>query len=330
MLPYLNHWTSRLASRCRPNVAVRAVERRLRDVDQPVSSVEDYHLILYEFEASPWCRLIREYTTILDLKVHIRPCPRQTLFLEGAFDAASRFRPEAMRYLQQYHQGTDDLTFPLLVDRTHVDDDSTENNKDPMVLVQSYDILEHLWQRYGQDVLPTAEGTPRPDQTQNATDIPFALRFLSLAGPSFIRSWPTFGVLQTPSLWDEGDSPKELVLYQSEGSPESRLVRETLCTLEIPYLSIPCAEGSRHIPLLPGDNDSSSIPILVDGDNILQGANACQEYLWSNYRDPSAPVPRWWNLPPAKNIGRAGSLGVGAYTAFLRGSRAFVPDRALQ
>lgn len=311
VLQSFHRFSSRLASLCRPGVAVDAARRRSRD------GPPNHHLILYDFEASPWCRLVREYATILDLKLHIRPCPRQTLVMEGAFDATSRFRPEAMDYLRKYH-GTDDLTFPLLVD-------CTDSGSDPTVIVQSYDILDHLWKCYGQDVVPTKDNSkPRPDQRWNATSIPFPLRFLVLGAPSFLRPWPTCGIMKTPSIWNHDDNDKELTLYQAEGCPESRLVRETLCTLEIPYLSSPTGNGSSH--LLP--DGTSETPVLIDGDTALQGANACQEYLWATYRDPNGRLPQWWNFPPKDNIGRDGSVGVGVYAAFLRGSRAFVPDRA--
>lgn len=86
-------------------------------------------------EASPWCRLVRKHTTILGLAMRIRPCPRQTLFLEGAFDVSSRFRPEAMTHLKRYCD-TDELTFPLLVDET-----DAGGTTDPTVVHHSYDIL---------------------------------------------------------------------------------------------------------------------------------------------------------------------------------------------
>jgi hypothetical protein len=101
-----------------------------------------HNLTLYDFEGSPWCRLVREYATILDLTLHIRPCPRQTLFYgEGSFTLESKFRPEAMKLYKQMKRkkhkqnivvdsdgdGDDKneneevdycMTFPLLVDRT--------------------------------------------------------------------------------------------------------------------------------------------------------------------------------------------------------------------
>ena len=136
--------------------------------------------VVHEYEASPWCRLIREYLTILGLTAEIRPCPRQTLFMEGAFTAASRFRPEALRHLQSVGRDENDLKFPVLVD------ESSPNK--PVVLAESYDILGHLWENYSESVLQASDSPSlrrRPDQVMNNPKIPFPLRFLSLAGPSF-------------------------------------------------------------------------------------------------------------------------------------------------
>lgn len=252
--------------------------------------------------------------TILDLKVNIRPCPRQTLFLEGAYNHKSRFRPEAMEYLKSSHH-TDDMTFPILVDRT-------KSKDSPKVIIESYSILEHLWEEYGQTV---EEGQDRPDQWWNAPSIPFPIRFMSLAGPSYLRPFPSCGVLQTPSIWNSNEN--EITLYQAEGCPESRLVRETLCTLEIPYLSVAAGINSANSAEL----GNRSIPILKDGDNTFYGADQCNDYLWKKYKDPSGKVPTYWNmLSTEENLGRAGPWGVGAYTAFLKGSRAFVPERAMK
>lgn len=302
-LSRLDQFASGLASRLRGNIGVLAAARK--------RPPPDHHLTLYEYEASPWCRLVREYATILDLKLHIRPCPRQTLFLEGSFDDTSRFRSQAMNILKSHRQ-TDDLTFPLMVDQTHAE---------PIVLTQSYDILEHLWKYYGQDVLPK-QG--RPDQKWNSSNIPFPLRFISLAAPSYLRPWPTCGILQTPSIWD-GTLQKELTLYQAEGCPDSRFVREVLCTLEVPYLSIPVGERSSNS--LP-HNCMKNTPVLIDDNQTLQGADACIQHLWKTYRDPNGTLPKWWNAQPSPNRGRSGSFGVGAYTAFVRGSRAFIPPKA--
>lgn len=79
-------------------------------------------LKLYDIEASPFCRLVREVLTEMDVDVMILPCP----------SGGTRFRPEAERVLGRKPQ------FPLLVD------DNTDT-----VMVESADIIEYLSQTYG-------------------------------------------------------------------------------------------------------------------------------------------------------------------------------------
>ncbi|MES1924267.1 glutathione S-transferase N-terminal domain-containing protein [Salinisphaera sp. T31B1] len=79
-------------------------------------------LQLYEYEGCPFCRLVRETLTELDIAVLILPCPR----------GGSRFRPLA-RAVGGREQ------FPLLVD----DDTDT-------VLYESGEIIAYLRSRYGQ------------------------------------------------------------------------------------------------------------------------------------------------------------------------------------
>ena len=74
-------------------------------------------LVLFEYEASPYCRRVRETACALDLDVLVRPCPRTTMLSEGTIDPARhRFRAAARDALDA-HAGRDaPLRFPLLVD----------------------------------------------------------------------------------------------------------------------------------------------------------------------------------------------------------------------
>jgi hypothetical protein len=377
-------------------------------------------LTLYDFEGSPWCRLVREYATILDLPLEIRPCPRETLLYgEGAFSSKSRFRSEAMNWYQTKYPNCDHLTFPLLVDQTNHKNKNKnktitppknnykiiDNNDDNVVIInESYDILCHLWEQYGSTVIPTTttdddddddnnsnnnKVSHRPDQMMNSSSLPFIIRFLSLAGPSYLRPWPRCGVMRFPSLYTA--SIAKITLYGSEGCPESRLVREVLCSLEIPYRSVPVADGSSNAlpiiqhhtmytnddaPIGNGNNSSSSnnnnnnnnmnppiqIPILEvdctvskDKDNSYSssrssklihriGAKECVDYLRDTYYDDqnqtttsfysSSSNPTWFDLLPKENLGRSddssNSVAIGAYTAFLKGTRSFVPEKAMK
>lgn len=83
---------------------------------RPVQMLE-----LYEFEACPFCRKVREALTMLDLDVLVRPSPH----------GGERFRPEAIARGGR-------VQFPLLIDP----------NED-LVLYESDDIVRHLYARYG-------------------------------------------------------------------------------------------------------------------------------------------------------------------------------------
>ncbi len=85
-------------------------------------------LILYDMEACPYCRRVREALTALHLDVEIRPCPK----------GGRRFRPEAEA------TGGKQL-FPLLVDQNT-----------GKVLYESADIVEYLFREYGGRPVPKA------------------------------------------------------------------------------------------------------------------------------------------------------------------------------
>ena len=73
-------------------------------------------LVLFEYEASPYCRRVRETACALDLDLLVRPCPRTTMLSEGTIDPTRhRFRAAARNALDA-HAGRDaPLRFPLLL-----------------------------------------------------------------------------------------------------------------------------------------------------------------------------------------------------------------------
>lgn len=93
----------------------------------PARQQPEQLLKLYDIEVSPYCRLVREALTELDLDVMILPCPV----------GGKRFRPEA-------EQVGGKALFPLLVD----DNSGT-------VLYESADIIEYLGNTYGRKVRGT-------------------------------------------------------------------------------------------------------------------------------------------------------------------------------
>lgn len=117
---------------------------------------------LYDMEASPYCRLVREVLTELDLDVLILPCPK----------GGTRFRPEAERIGGRQQ-------FPLLVD------DNTGAQ-----IYESSDIIDYLHQTYGADA---AGASPRGISRQLAVGTSY------LASALMLRSDGVRGVKASPS-----------------------------------------------------------------------------------------------------------------------------------
>ena len=177
----INALTSTLASTARGWRGTKAA----RTSRQPETMLK-----LYEYEGCPFCRLVRETLTELDLDAVIYPCPR----------GGSRWRPEAERVGGR-------MQFPLLVD---------DNTGD--VLYESADIIAHLRTHYGTGHRRQASAPGRRAQ-------------LGSSAASALR-----GFAGTRAQGG-GDGPAQpLELYSFESSPFSRIVRETLCELELAYV----------------------------------------------------------------------------------------------
>lgn len=155
----------------------------VRPVPQP-----EKPLILYDMEACPFCRRVREALTALHLDVEIRPCPK----------GGRKFRSEAEAIGGKQQ-------FPLLSD---------ENTG--AVMYESAEIVDYLFQTYAK--------RPVPKYYQSKIHQP-ALSSLASVASSMrgLRAGLSKPVGQPLHLWS------------FEGSPYSRLVRERLCELEIPY-----------------------------------------------------------------------------------------------
>jgi len=92
----------------------------------PIGPRPAKRLELYEFEACPFCRKVREALTMLDLEVLLKPTPR----------GGERFRPEGVARGGKRQ-------FPLLVDP----------NED-LMLHESDAIIAHLYEHYGTGPAP--------------------------------------------------------------------------------------------------------------------------------------------------------------------------------
>lgn len=162
-------------------------------------------LILYEYEASPWCRRVREVLSVLRIDYLSLPCPRETLKMRG-YCKDSRFRNEMKAQGKR-------LQFPYL------DDPNTGAQ-----LYESGRIMEYLWKEYGADAK-----APLNYRIATWTPIEVVTHLLACC----CRPLMTCGFMRTPSKTPE--SPLEL--FGCEASPCVRRVRETLSCLELPYLA---------------------------------------------------------------------------------------------
>lgn len=87
----------------------------------PASRLPEQSLVLYDMEGCPYCRLVREVLTELDLDALIYPCPK----------GGKRFRPSVS-------ETGGKAMFPYLVD---------PNNE--IALYESADIIDYLYTTYG-------------------------------------------------------------------------------------------------------------------------------------------------------------------------------------
>jgi glutathione S-transferase len=195
-------------------------------------------LDLFDFEACPFCRKVREALSILDLEANIHPCPQ----------GGPRYRPYVAR-----HGGK--AQFPFL--------------SDPNTATEMYEssaIVTYLFATYGDSEPPWALTTPL------VTDISSALASL----PRFTRG-RSYRRSRSPDL--------PLELYSFEASPFCRLVRETLCELELPYLLHNVAKGSPSRRLFVERSGRMMVPWLVDpntGERMFESEEICR-YLEETY-----------------------------------------------
>jgi glutathione S-transferase len=195
-------------------------------------------LSLYDFEACPFCRKVREALSILDLDAVVHPCPK----------GGPRFREEVR------HRGGKAL-FPYLVDPNT-----------GQAMYESDDIVRYLFATYGGGSVPWS----------------LSLGPVTLAGSALASAW-RFG---RGERYRRARAPeKPLELWSFEASPFSRIVREELCTLELPYVLHNVAKGSAKREAFAARSGKMMVPYLVDpntGTAMFESADIVR-YLDATY-----------------------------------------------
>jgi glutathione S-transferase len=196
------------------------------------------HLELFDFEACPYCRKVREALSCLDLDAMVHPCPK----------GGPRFRPEVVRRGGK-------AQFPYLVDPNG-----------GRAMYESDAIVEYLFATYG------SAAPPRLLRLGILTDIGSGLA-------SAFR--PVTGARYRVARQPE----RPLELWSFEASPFCRLVRETLCELELPYLLHNVAKGSAKRDAFMARSGKMMVPYLVDpntGTEMFESADIVR-YLEATY-----------------------------------------------
>lgn len=196
-------------------------------------------LRLFEFEACPFCRKVREAVTMLDLDVLVFPCPKN-----------------GKLYREYVKRKGGKSQFPYL--------------EDPNTGFEAYesdDIIRYLYKTYGpaSGVVPPVIG--------RASTLSAGLAQVLRQGRGGKRASKTVPI------------KKPIELYGHEASPFTKIVRETLCELELPYYLHTTARGSRSRAELKERVGRFQAPYIIDpntGVAMFESAEIC-EYLMKVY-----------------------------------------------
>ncbi|KAG7345588.1 iron hydrogenase [Nitzschia inconspicua] len=191
-------------------------------------------LVLYEYDASPYCKRVRETINLLDLTVEYRPCPgaRQGKFSEELFQKTGR------------------RTVPYLFDpNTNVG------------LFESSDQIEYLLTTYG---------PPKEDFDRKALwPITFeAFSLFTATQVAILLGIP--GGKRQPNARQDNEEMKPLELWGYETSPFVRPVREKLASLCLPHIMVSCARGSANRDKMVEKMGRFQVPLLVDPNTGIE------------------------------------------------------------
>ena len=174
----------------------------------------DKMLVLYEHEACPYCRRVREVMTHLNLDYESRPSPHK-----------------GHVYRDELKSLTGKTQVPYLID------DNTD-----IQLLESQDIIDHLYTHYSK--LGT---TPKRYRDRGKDGASFSNKLASVT--SMLRG----AMAVHPKKNKARGKPEHLLeLYNFEASPFSRLVREKLSQLEVGFINRNVARERLQDNGLPG------------------------------------------------------------------------------
>lgn len=232
-------------------------------------------LILYEYESCPFCAKVRDCIAVLGLDVLVYPCPRET-YTQYGYCKDSRFRPTVQK-------AGGKMMFPYL------EDPNTRK-----VMYDSDAIVAYLLKEYA------ADATLPLNYRFALTPIGKRVRMMGFVlSRMLFRCLPYHGSLRVPAR----HPIKPLELWGHQASPFVGMVREAMCSMELPYLyhNIPFGATKQraifreryaeHISKQRKNLNLIMIPLLVDpntGTTMVESRDILL-YLRDKYQVGEAP-----------------------------------------
>jgi glutathione S-transferase len=190
----------------------------------PLGARPEKPLELYDFEACPFCRKVREALSILDLDAVVYPCPK----------GGPRFRSDVARRGGQ-------AQFPYLVDP----------NRD-VALYESDDIVRYLFATYGDGSVPALLRLPL------VTDVSSGLASMTrpLSGLRYRTSRPPTAPLE---LWSYEASPYCRIAREALCELELPYVLHNVAKGSLKRDAFVRRSGKMQVPYLVDPNTSSAM-----------------------------------------------------------------------
>ena len=208
------------------------------------------NLIIYEYDASPFCKRVREIVNLLDLTVEYRPCPgaRQGKFSEELFKRTGR------------------RTVPYLIDpNTGVE------------MFESSDIIEYMVDTYG-----PPKDSYDPKALWPVTSEQFSVSTSTMVAQ--LRDMP--GAQRQLNARPDNEQMKPIEIWGYECSPFVRPVLEKACSLCLPHVVVSCSRGSvNRDRLVQRTGKQFQVPYLVDPNTGIEMFESAEivEYLEKVY-----------------------------------------------
>lgn len=210
-------------------------------------------IVLYEFEACPYCKRVREAVVSLDLDVLFLPTPK----------GSPNYRVEAIEIGGK-------AQFPYMID-------PNSNVK----MYESSDIIEYLYKTYGSTSSSSGEN--------EVSDIVIPGRLKNTFFNTLALSIATLARFGKGSKYEKAKfipKDKAIVYYGYEASPFCKLVRERLVELELPHIQKSCGRSSTkrnelQAKALALGVDTFQVPYIYDpntGVELFESADIV-EYL---------------------------------------------------